>query len=147
MLRVVAVLVVLLGIVASTWIARSWHATVTRQRDELLDRTADSRTVTIRNALRHYEDALQAQRSLWQASTFVRRDDFRVFARTLDLPHRYPGLQRISWRAFVPDEQAAAFVASARRDGAPDFTIRPPGRRSAYYVTLYSELASRFGST
>jgi len=42
---------------------------------------------------------------------------------------------------------ADAFVASARRDGAPNFTIRPPGRRPVYYVTLYSELASRFGST
>jgi diguanylate cyclase (GGDEF)-like protein len=146
-LRALAVLVVLLGIAASAWIARGWHAAVTRQRDERLDRTAASRTATIRTALRHYEDALQAQRSLWQASTFVSRDDFRIFARTLDLPRRYPGLQRISWRAFVPDEQAAAFVAGARRDGAPDFTIRPPGRRDAYYVTLYSELASRSGST
>jgi diguanylate cyclase (GGDEF)-like protein len=146
-LRVVAVLVVLLGIAASAWIARGWDAAVTRQRDERLDRTAASRTVTIRNALHHYEDALQAQRSFWQASDFVSREDFRIFARTLDLPQRYPGLQRISWRVFVPDEEAAAFVAAARRDGAPDFAIRPPGRRAAYYVTLYSELASRFGST
>jgi diguanylate cyclase (GGDEF)-like protein len=146
-LRAAAVLVMLLGIAASVWVARGWHAAVTRQRDERLDRTAAARTTTIRNALRHYEDALQAERSLWHASTFVSREDFRIFARTLDLPHRYPGLQRISWRAFVPDEQAAAFVAAARRDGAPGFTIRPPGRRPAYYVTLYSELPSSFGST
>jgi diguanylate cyclase (GGDEF)-like protein len=146
-LRVAAALVVLLGIAASAWIARGWDTAVARQRDERLDRTAASRTATIGNALRHYEDALHAERSLWQASTFVSRDDFKVFARTLDLPHRYPGLQRISWRAFVPDEQADAFIAGARRDGAPDFTIRPPGGRPAYYVTLYSELASRYGST
>jgi diguanylate cyclase (GGDEF)-like protein len=146
-LRLAAVLVVLLGVTASAWIARGWDATVTRQRDDRLDRGAASRTTTIGNALGHYEDALQAERSLWHASTFVSCDDFRVFARTLDLPHRYPGLQRISWRAFVRDEQADAFVAKARRDGAPNFTIRPPGRRPAYYVTLYSELASRFGST
>jgi diguanylate cyclase (GGDEF)-like protein len=146
-LRVTAVLVALLGIAASAWIARGWDAAVTRQRDERLDRTAAARTTTIGNALHHYEDALQAERSLWLASTFVSRNDFKVFARTLDLPRRYPGLQRISWRAFVPDERADEFVASARRDGAPDFAIRPPGRRPAYYVTLYSELASRYGST
>jgi diguanylate cyclase (GGDEF)-like protein len=146
-LRVAAALVLLLGTAASASIARGWDAAVTRQRDERLDRTAATRTATIGGALRHYEDALQAERSLWQASTFVSRHDFRVFARTLDLPHRYPGLQRISWRAFVPGDQADAFVASARRDGAPSFAIRPPGRRPAYYVTLYSELASRYGST
>jgi len=146
-LRVAAVLVVLLGIAASARIARGWDAAVTRQRDERLDSTAASRTATIGNALSHYEDALQAERSLWLASTFVSRDDFRVFATTLELQHRYPGLQRISWLSFVPDEQVDAFVANARRDGAPSFTIRPPGRRPAYYVTLYSERASRFGST
>jgi diguanylate cyclase (GGDEF)-like protein len=147
-LRLAAVLVALLGVVASVWIARGWDATVTRQRDERLDRGAASRTTMIGNALSHYEDALQAERSLWHATRVVSREEFRVFARTLDLDRRYPGLQRISWYAFVPDERADAFVASARGDGAPDFTIRPPGRRSAYYVTLYSELAgSGSGST
>jgi diguanylate cyclase (GGDEF)-like protein len=146
-LQLVAVLVALLGIAASGWIARGWDAAVTRQREERLDRTAAARTVTIGNALRHYEDALQAERSLWLASQRVSREDFRVFVTTLDLPHRYPGLQRVSWRSFVRDEQAAAFVARARRDGAPDLTIRPPGRRPAYYVTLYSELASTVRST
>jgi diguanylate cyclase (GGDEF)-like protein len=141
------VLVTLVGIAASAWIAGSWNAAVTRQRGERLDRTAVSRTTTIGNALSHYEDALQAERSLWLASTFVSRKDFKVFAATLDLPQRYPGLQRISWRSFVPDERADAFVAGARRDGAPHFTIRPPGRRPVYYVTLYSELSSRYGST
>jgi diguanylate cyclase (GGDEF)-like protein len=145
--RATALLVLLLGVAASVLIARGWEATVTRQGDERLDRTAASRTTTISSALSHYEDALQAERSLWLASTFVSRNDFKVFARTLDLQHRYPGLQRISWRSFVRSEQADAFVADARRDGAPNFTIRPPGRRPVYYVTLYSELASRFGST
>jgi len=146
-LRATAVLVVLLGVAASLWIARRWEATVTQQRDERLDRTAASRTTTIGNALRHYEDALQAERSLWLASTFVSRSNFEVFARTLDLQHRYPGLQRISWRSFVKGEQADAFVAGARKDGAPNFTISPPGRRPVYYVTLYSEIASQFGPT
>jgi diguanylate cyclase (GGDEF)-like protein len=146
-LRLAAVLVALLGVAASVWIARGWDATVTRQRDERLDRGAASRTTMIGAALSHYEDALQAERSLWHASKVVSREEFRVFARTLDLEHRYPGLQRISWCAFVPDERADAFVASARRDGAPDLTIRPPGRRPAYYVTLYSEPASGSGST
>jgi CHASE1-domain containing sensor protein len=126
-LRATAVLVVLLGVAASLWIARRWETTVTQQRDERLDRTAASRTTTIGNALRHYEDALQAERSLWLASTFVSRSNFEVFARTLDLQHRYPGLQRISWRSFVKGEQADAFVAGAARTGRP---TSPSARRA-----------------
>jgi diguanylate cyclase (GGDEF)-like protein len=146
-MRPMAVLVVLLGVAGSAWIAREWQATVDRQRDERLDRTAAARAATVSAALGHYEDALLAERSLFLASSFVSREDFRLFASSLDLQHRYQGMQRIGWRVQVPDRDKARFTARARRDGRPGFAIRPPGRRPVYYVTLYSELASSFHST
>ena len=146
-LRLAAVLVALLGVAASAWIARGWDATVARQRDERLDRAAASRTTTILSALSLYESALHAERSLWLASSSVSRQEFQVFVDSLNLPERYPGLQGIGWRAYVPDERAAEFVARARRDGPADFTIRPAGRRAVYYVTLYNEPAKLLDST
>jgi len=119
---------VLLGIAASAWIARGWDAAVTRQRDERLDHSATSRTTAIGEMLREYESALYAERSLWLASAFVSHKDFETFASSLDLSRRYPGLQGIGWRAFVPHEQADEFVADARRHGPADFTIRPAGK-------------------
>jgi diguanylate cyclase (GGDEF)-like protein len=137
-LRAGAVAVVLVGVVGSVLLARGWQAAVTRQRDERLDHTAASRTVTIAHALANYENALQAARSLWLASDAVNRAEFDTFARSLDLGHRYPGLQGIGWRLLVTDGQRAEFVARARADGEPSFDIRPPGRRPVYYVTLFS---------
>jgi CHASE1-domain containing sensor protein len=136
-----------LGIAASAWIARGWEATVTRQREERLDRGAASRTTAIRDALGQYESVLRAERSLWLASTRVSRRDFRNFAATLDLPRRYEGLQSLGWHAFVPRERLARFLARARADGTPDFDIHPPGSRPNYYVTLYNEPAEDFRST
>jgi hypothetical protein len=81
-LRGAALAVMLVGVLGSVWVARGWQSTVTRQRDERLDRET-----------------------------------------------RYPGLQNISWRQIVRDDQAAGFVAAARAEGVEDFTIRPPGRR------------------
>ena len=46
-LRGAAVAVVVVGVVASVLLARGWQATVARQRDERLDRTASSRTTAI----------------------------------------------------------------------------------------------------
>jgi diguanylate cyclase (GGDEF)-like protein len=137
-LRGAAVAVVLMGVVGSVLLAQGWQSTVTRQRDERLDRTAASRTVTISSALANYENALQAARSLWLASGSVSRQEFSIFARSLDLGDRYPGLQGIGWRTVVTDDQADEFVARTRKDRAPGFTITPPGRRPVYYVTLYS---------
>jgi diguanylate cyclase (GGDEF)-like protein len=137
-LRGAAVAVVLIGVIGSVLLARAWESTVTRQRDERLDRTAASRTVTISSALANYENALQAARSLWLASGSVSRQEFSIFARSLDLTDRYPGLQGIGWRTVVTDDQTDEFVARTRKDGAPGFIITPPGRRPVYYVTLYS---------
>jgi len=138
MLRGAALAVVLVGMAASVLLAKGWHDTVTRQRDERLDRTAGSRTDAITAAMANYENALQAARSLWLASRSVTRGEFNAFARSLDLRERYPGLQGIGWREVVTDERAAGFVARTRADGEPGFTIRPPGRRPLYYVTLYA---------
>jgi diguanylate cyclase (GGDEF)-like protein len=137
-LRGAAVAVAVVGTVGSVLLAQGWRSTVNRQRDERLDRTAASRTVTISSALANYENALQAARSLWLAAEGVDREEFNTFARSLDLKDRYPGLQGIDWRSKVTDDQKAKFVARARADGEPSFTIRPPGRRPAYYVTLFS---------
>jgi diguanylate cyclase (GGDEF)-like protein len=137
-LRGAAVAVVLVGAVGSALLAQGWKSTVDHQRDERLDRTATSRTVTISGALANYESALQAARSLWLASNSVSRAEFNAFARSLDLRNRYPGLQAIGWRTVVTDDQAAEFVARNRADGEPSFAIRPPGRRPVYYVTTLS---------
>jgi len=143
-LRVAAVAVVLAGMAGSVLVAQEWRSTVTRQRVERLDRTAASRTITITDAMANYENALQAARSLWLASNSVSRSEFNAFARSLDLEDRYAGLQGIGWRSLVTDDEKAEFVARTRSDGEAGFTIRPPGRRPVYYVTLfgYPRLAS-----
>jgi diguanylate cyclase (GGDEF)-like protein len=145
-LRGAALAVMLVGVLASVWVARGWQSTVTRQRDERLDRTMTARTTTIRSALGQYENALQAARSLWLASDHVSRKDFNTFARSLDLETRYPGLQNISWREVVRQQDAAGYVAEARAQDGREFTIRPPGRRAVYYVTRYSYPLTPFGS-
>ncbi|HSK35185.1 MAG TPA: CHASE domain-containing protein, partial [Actinomycetota bacterium] len=137
-LRGEAVAVVVVGVVGSALIARGWASTVARQRDERLDRTATARTVTTSSALATYESALQAARSLYLASETISRREFSIFARSLDLKDRYPGLQAIGWRSVVTDDEADEFVARNRADGEPSFAIRPPGRRPVYYVTVYS---------
>jgi diguanylate cyclase (GGDEF)-like protein len=145
-LRVAAVAVALAGTVASVLIAGGWRSTVARQREERLERSAASRTTTISTALGRYENALQAQRSLWVASTSVTRPGFARFAHTLDLGRRYPGLQGIGWREVVPGGEADDFVRQARADGAPGFSIHPPGRRPVYYVMRYSYPVNLFGT-
>ena len=139
-LRGAALAVMLIGVLGSVWVARGWQSTVTHQRDERLDRTATARTVTIGSVLGGYENALWAARSLWLASGHVSREDFGRFARSLDRETRDPGLQNISWRQVVRDDQAAGFVAAARAEA---WRISPSGRRAGGPSTTSPSTATR----
>ena len=63
----------------------------------------------------------------------VGRDDWRRFARALDLPARLPGIKGLALIRPVPEAGRAAFLAERRRE-YPDFHIFPdqtgPGRTS-----------------
>ena len=58
MLRGAAIGVLVAGVAASGLLAYGWQSTVTRQRNERLDRAAATRTATIAAALANYESAL-----------------------------------------------------------------------------------------
>jgi signal transduction histidine kinase len=144
-LRVLAVLALVAGVAGSGLLARAWGDLLDRQSDERLERMAVSRTSSIRGELEHYQDLLFAERAMFLASTKVTRADFAAFAGNLDLSRRYLGLHGISWIAHVPGNDADRFVADARADMAPEFEIRPPGRRDAHYVYLYEEPSGQVG--
>jgi CHASE1-domain containing sensor protein len=131
-LRVLAVFALVAGVTGSLLLARAWGDLIDRQRDERLERMAVSRTASVRAALDHYQDLLFAERALFLASTTVTRSNFAAFASNLDLSSRYPGLHGIGWIAHVPGGAAERFVAGARADMAPEFQIRPSGRRDAH---------------
>jgi diguanylate cyclase (GGDEF)-like protein len=71
----------MVGVVGSALIAKGWASTVARQRDEHLDRTATTRTVTISSALANYDEhghqagdrLLKAAAAAWEGR--VRKTD------------------------------------------------------------------------
>jgi PAS domain S-box-containing protein len=68
--------------------------------------------------------ALEATRGLFRASTSVERDEFRIFAdehRLAEDPGALGFVQRVS------PEDVERFVAAQHADGAPDFSVAPPG--------------------
>ncbi len=99
----------------------------------------------IKNRIEDYADVLYGVRALFQSMGFVSRRDFHNYVESLDLGARYPGFQNLNFEQYVSAERKAAFEESVRRDeslngrGYPEFRIRPPGERAAYYVLTYLE--------
>jgi diguanylate cyclase (GGDEF)-like protein len=97
--------------------------------------------------LRSYADVLQGLSAFFHGSDQVSRADFQRFARSLDLPGRYPGLQFLSFTELVPHARRTAFEQAVRADtslqpqGYPEFRVHPEVQREAYYVVKYIEPA------
>nr|WP_298690672.1 PAS-domain containing protein [uncultured Dongia sp.] len=112
--------------------ARHFNNLVTRISDHTVDRMS------------FYVSTLQGGASLYAASREVGRTEWHDYVRSLDLFARHPGINGVG--VIVPADVTAraAFIAAARRDGAPDFDIRPvpgatDGGYSQHFVVLYSE--------
>ncbi len=108
-----------------------------------------SQAADTKAALEHrvnfYADILYGMKALFASQGMITRAQFHAFVESLDLKNRYPGFDVVNYMVYVPDRERAAFEQAVRRDtslqpsGYPDFAIKPPGQRDAYYVIVYVE--------
>jgi PAS domain S-box-containing protein len=146
-LRSVPALVVFLvgssiaGIIFTT---QSWDARTVDERHlrNVATRIQDSFGAHMVN----YVNALQGGASFYAASSNVSRHEWRKYVQSLDLVDRYPGINGVGVTIPVDKTNAGTFVDVARRDSAPDFTIKPvPGIDPAaadhaqHFVIIYAE--------
>ncbi|MDF3023600.1 MAG: his Kinase domain protein [Alphaproteobacteria bacterium] len=91
-----------------------------------------------------FEQTLLSGIGLFSGSADVTRSEWRAFADALKVHERFPGVRGIGFTAYVQPEALDDFVARARADGAPDFTIHPEGGEE-FMIVKYMEPESRNG--
>jgi diguanylate cyclase (GGDEF)-like protein/PAS domain S-box-containing protein len=76
-----------------------------------------------------YAAVLQGAAGLFAASPEISRLEWERFARSLDLPARYPGLQALAYLHRVSAEDVALHERAVRASGQTGYRIRPSGVR------------------
>jgi PAS domain S-box-containing protein len=138
-------LVLAIGIPASFFLFSYTERSVEHVARLRFERQANDANGIIEGRLRSYNDVLYALRSLFATETSIDRVRFRGFIEALDLKQRYPGFISLNYAAYVPASEKQHFEESVRRDttvdprGYPQFTIKPSGERSEYFVIVYLE--------
>ena len=89
-----------------------------------------------------FEQTLLSGIGLFSGSADVTRSEWRAFANALKVHERFPGVRGIGFTAYVRPEALDDFVAQARADGAPDFTIHPDGGEE-FMIVKYMEPETR----
>lgn len=92
----------------------------------------------IQQRLMIYEQILRATAGLFLVSPEVSRNDFRSFLEALNLAE-YPGVQGIGFSLVIPPEEKHRHEQAIRKEGFPDYRIKPDGERPFYTSIIYLE--------
>jgi PAS domain S-box-containing protein len=126
------------------------YVKMSNQRQLTLQFKNDSSALenAIQTRLSIYSTALYGIQGLFAANPDVMRNEFKEYQDTSDINDKFPGISGISFIHYVTSSAKAAFIASVQNDkslissGYPFFTIKPPGKRSDYFVGDYTTAAT-----
>lgn len=134
--RLVLALAVFLG-AASWYISRSALDNTIEQRFEF--RTGEV-TTAIEERMATYQQVLASGVALFNASSNVTRDEWRMFVESLALQENWPGIQGMGFAVPVDPDDVAAHEEAVRAEGFPDYRINPiEPVRDTYTAIVYLE--------
>ena len=100
------------------------RSAVQREEEFFRERVAEAQSA-IRVRMTHYIDALHGGISFLAASKSVDVDEWRVYAESLQLRARYPGINGLGVILVVPADGVDAWKARVRISGQPEPVVRP----------------------
>ncbi len=118
-----AVLVV--GWAFSAWIFFLLQRDSVRRQDEFFSERVAEAQAAIRVRMTAYEDTLRGGTSFFTASHSVDRDEWRIYAASLQLSTRYPGINGLGVIFAVAPDGVPAWQARVRAEGEPLRQITP----------------------
>lgn len=108
----------------SGWLFWSLHEDRLRADAARFEIRVAEADASVRQRIATYEDALRGGAGLLTAAQHVTRGQWQAYARSVNVPARYPGVLGIGVIFPVRRGEEAAFVTETRADGEPDFAIR-----------------------
>jgi PAS domain S-box-containing protein len=128
------------SLLATVW---AWNETRTQllQTDGVrFEREIGRIQRAFRERLLDHEDVLRGAQGLFVANRgSVSRDAWRRYVEILKLGERYPGVQGVGFSLRISPSEKLAHVAKIRREGFPEYTIRPEAERPEYHSIIYIE--------
>lgn len=119
------------------WRVAEHHALLVRQTE--FNHMVRSAADRIQQRILNYEQVLQGTRGFIINQHVVERREFHGYVESLQLSQRFPGIQSVSYSAYIPAQHKQQHTALVRKDGVADYAIRPPGVRKAYAPVDFNE--------
>jgi PAS domain S-box-containing protein len=89
--------------------------------------------------LDNHASILQSGVAFFNASETVTREEWRIFNGAQKVEKQLPGIQGIGFSLLIPRAELARHIQGIRREGFPDYTLKPDGDREVYSSIIYLE--------
>ena len=132
-----------LGVSVSSWLAWEQYQSVAGVERTRFIQEARAFSDALSQRIEGNTEVVYGLRGLFTVNPNLTRAEFDRVASNLDVGTRFPGVRNLSFTRWVPGAERAAYEARVRADtslspqGFPDFSIRPPGERTEYFVAEY----------
>ena len=137
--RQVAWCVLLLGLLVTVLVGLETRRDVEDAAVSRFAYASDQITAKVRERLVAQEMLLRGGAAFLSTADDVSRADWRRFWDELQIQQLLPGLQGFGFAQQIAPEQLEAHVQRVRREGFPDYTVRPAGPREVYTSIVYLE--------
>lgn len=129
-------------IISLSLTAAAWHISEKNLEERTQDRF-DYRVESVRGnmikRLKEYEQVLLGGLGLFMASDEVNREEWRTYVSSLKIQENFPGIQGVGFTKVLQESEIKSFESKIRREGFPDFKVRPAGPRDNYSAIIYLE--------
>lgn len=107
-----------------------------RQRFDLYCREIQ---VKIETRLAKQKQMLLSGVAMFESSENVTRDEWQRYVKRLSLSRDLDGVQALGFSLWIKPEQLKTHEESVRKEGFPNYYVKPEGKRDAYTAIIYIE--------
>lgn len=95
--------------------------------------------LAIKNRMQDYEQILRAGVALFDASNKVDRNEWKSFAKSIQVQKKYPGTLGYAYATVVPHDEIKIHEAKMQTEGFPNYRVRPIGKGSMLTAIIFLE--------
>ncbi len=93
----------------------------------------------LEKSIRANVEVLRGGAALLNTRPSTTRSEFRDYLQSIGVEKRFPGLQGVGFSIMVDPSELAGLEEDMRREGFPDFQVKPVGEREIYSAIVFLE--------
>lgn len=132
-------LAMLAGLLLTAYLAYLVKSGVEQSAEREFLNDCDQVQLRIEGRLQAHKQVLLGAAALFDASSSVERDEWRAYAKRVQIDRHFNGIQGLGFVQSIPREKLSGHIAEIRRQGFPEYTVHPAGDRSLYSSVIYLE--------